>query len=268
VLLQSGAVGEERLTVATPERVTLEYELAGLGSRFAAALVDGFVQAALLGLLLGALTALGSLSCDPLLGAVERHSRGEPDALAQLFSGRLVLVAVGSLFLLQIVYHTAFEGGRDGQTPGKRLLGIRVVREGGYPLGWGAAFLRNLLRPLDFLPVFFGVGAAVALVTARTQRLGDLAARTLVVRERAQETAASLLAPPPGAAPDAALRLGAEEQALLRAFLDRRDQLDPEARARLAARLAAGFRQRHGDLDAAAAAPEGYLERLAAERAT
>jgi len=260
-------VADERLTVATPERVTLEYELAGLGSRFAAALVDGLIQSALLGLVLGGLAAFGSLSCDPLIGAMERHSRGEPDALTQLLSGRLVLVTVGGLFVVQFVYHALFEGGRDGQTPGKRLLGVRVVRDGGFPLGWGAAVLRNLVRPLDFLPIFFGVGVAVALLTSRTQRLGDLAAGTLVVRERAREAVALGLAPAAGPGDAVARSLSPEEEALLRAFLDRRDALEPAARTRLAARLAAGLRRRHGDLGAPELGPEPYLERLATERA-
>jgi uncharacterized RDD family membrane protein YckC len=260
-------VPEEQLSITTPERVALEYEVAGLGSRFAAALVDGFVQSALLAVLLGALVAFGSLSCDPLVGALERHSRGEPDALAHLLSGRLMTVLAVSLFAVQVVYHAAFEALRDGQTPGKRLLGIRVVRDGGYPLGVAGALVRNLLRPFDFLPVFFGVGLVVALATARTQRLGDLAARTLVVRERAGELAEALLQPlaTPGAG-SVAVSLSPDEQVLVQGFLDRRDGFEPPARARLAARLARGLRQRHGDLGAPELPAERYLERLAAGR--
>jgi uncharacterized RDD family membrane protein YckC len=256
---------DERLSVTTPEHVAVEYEVAGLGSRFAAALVDGFIQAALLAILLVALVAFGSLSCDPLVGAMERHSRGEPDALAHFLSGRFMAVLTVSLFAVQIVYHAAFEALRDGQTPGKRLLGIRVVTAGGYPLGPGGAILRNLLRPLDFLPVFFGVGLVVALVTSRTQRLGDLAAGTLVVRERASEVAEAPPPPTPAAGP-VAVPLSAEERALLQGFLARRDGFEAPARSRLAARLAGGLRRRHGDLGAPGLSPEQYLERLAVER--
>jgi uncharacterized RDD family membrane protein YckC len=257
---------DERLSVTTPEHVAVEYEVAGLGSRFAAALVDGFIQAALLAILLAALVAFGSLSCDPLVGAMERHGRGEPDALAHFLSGRFMTVLAVSLFAVQIVYHAALEALRDGQTPGKRLLGIRVVTGGGYPLGPGGAILRNLLRPLDFLPVFFGVGLIVALVTSRTQRLGDLAAGTLVVRERAGDVAETGLPPLPSTAGPVAAPLSSEERALVQGFLERRHGFAPGARSRLAARLAGGLRRRHGDLDAPGLSPEQYLERLAAER--
>lgn len=260
-------MAEELLRVETPERVALEYEVAGLGSRFAAALVDGFVQSALLAVLLIALVAFGSLSCDPLLGAMERHSRGEPDALAHFLSGRLMVVVAVSFFALQACYHAALEGLRDGQTPGKRLLGIRVVRDGGYPLGMAGALIRNVLRPLDFLPVFFGVGLVVALATARTQRLGDLAASTLVVRERAGDLAVALLQPlAPAAAGPVTVSLSADELALVQGFLERRDGFEAPARARLAARLAGGLRRRHGDLGAPELPAERYLERLAAGR--
>ena len=260
-------MAEERLSVTTPERVALEYEVAGLGSRFAAALVDGFIQSALLALLVGALVAFGTLSCEPLIGALERHIRGEPGALAHLFSGRLAVVVTAGFFGLQGVYHAGFETLRDGQTPGKRLLGIRVVRDGGYPVGAGGAILRNLLRPLDFLPVLFGVGLVVALVTARTQRLGDLAAGTLVVRERGADLAEASITPSAAAmAGPLAVTLSAAEQALVQGFLDRRDGLEAPARARLATRLAGGLRRRHGDLGDPGLPPERYLERLAAER--
>jgi uncharacterized RDD family membrane protein YckC len=260
-------VADERLSVATPEHVAVEYEVAGLGSRFAAALVDGFIHSALLAILVGGLVALGSLSCDPLIGAMERHTRGEPDALAHFLSGRFMAVLAVSLFAVQVLYHAAFEALRDGQTPGKRLLGIRVVRGGGYPVSAVGAIVRNLLRPVDFLPVFFGLGLVVALVTSRTQRLGDLAAGTLVVRERAGELAETLLPPLPApAAGSVAATLTAAERELVQGFLDRRDGFDAPARARLAGRLAAGLRRRHGDLGAPELPAERYLERLAAER--
>lgn len=253
---------EERHTVQTPERVALELELAGLGSRFAAALVDGLIQSALLALLLGGLAALGALSCEPVLASLERQTRGEPDALAPLLSGRFFGLCGGGALLIQWLYHGLFEGWRSGQTPGKRLLGLRVVQVGGHPVRRGAALLRNLLRPLDFLPIFFGLGAALALLSPRSQRLGDLCARTLVVRERAGAGAA--LEPPPDERPAAPSvhELSAEESALVACFLDRREALDPSARDRLAVRLAGGLRRRHGDLGAGPLGAEAYLERL------
>jgi uncharacterized RDD family membrane protein YckC len=255
----------DRLTIETPERVALEVELAGLGSRFAALLVDGLIQTALTALALAGLALAGSLSCEPLLAALERHSRGESEAFAALLSGRFLGLVLGAFFGVQLVYHALFEGLREGQTPGKRLLGIRVVHDGGLPLQLPAAAVRNLVRPLDFLPVFYGLGAALALLTRRAQRLGDLCAHTLVVRERARE-AAALLPPPEAAARPAIGALTADEEGLVRAFLERRDRFDEPARARLAARIAGGLQRRHGDLGQPGLSPEGFLERLANER--
>jgi uncharacterized RDD family membrane protein YckC len=259
-------VSADRLTIRTPERVTLEYEVAGLGSRFAAALVDVLIQGPLVVLLLGGVAALGWLSFEPLLTALERQTRGEPDALGAL-TPRFLATVGGVGFAVHFIYHAAFEGGRNGQTPGKRFLGLRVLMTGGHPLRPAAAVVRNLLRLVDFLPALFGLGLLATLLTPRTQRLGDLLARTLVVRERAAE-AATALQPLAGTEADrslATLELAPDERTLLCAFLERREELWPESRSRLAARLAQGLRRRHGDPGESLTA-ERYLERLAAER--
>jgi uncharacterized RDD family membrane protein YckC len=254
-----------QLTIETPEHVTLEYELSGLGSRFAAAAVDGLVQSTLAALLLSGLALAGVLSFEPLLRGMERYSRGEPDALAALMAGGFLPWVGGSCAAVQIVYHGLFEWLSDGQTPGKRLLGLRVVREGGQPLDMAAALMRNLLRPIDFLPVFFGLGVALALLTARTQRLGDMLACTVVIRERLSEMQPFALTVPDVICMQGRLELDVEEQQLVRSFLERREQFDPPARARLAARLAADLRRRHGNAGDPLLSAERYLE-LALER--
>jgi uncharacterized membrane protein SpoIIM required for sporulation/uncharacterized RDD family membrane protein YckC len=204
------------LEVETPEHVILDYEIAGLGSRAAAALVDILILAGVgvAGGLLLLLLARAGIS---------------PGRL-----GSAVLVLVG--FAVWYGYFTFFEGLRGGQTPGKRRLGLRVVADTGQPASMGAAAVRNLLRPADFLPPPYLLGALLVALHPRAKRLGDLVAGTVVVRDRPQEEfgqrapalAGSILAP----------ELADAEFRLLGSFLARSGELTPETRTRLADRLA------------------------------
>jgi uncharacterized RDD family membrane protein YckC len=147
-------------TIRTPENVELTYALAGAGSRSAAYLVDCFVLAIAAQLLINVLFALVVLPVGPEWGA-----------------------AISALFAFAIVngYFIVFEWLMSGQTPGKWLIGIRVIKVGGYSLRFLDVLLRNLMRFVDFLPAFYGIGAASLIMTSRCQRLGDLVAGTLVV---------------------------------------------------------------------------------------
>ena len=214
---------EDRISVDTPEGVTLEVTLAGVGSRFAAGLVDQLIRFALLGALL----------------LLQRALAGGSDASGGAVAG--VLVAV---FLVQFGYDVLFETLASGRTPGKRWTGLRVVKAGGGPVGFLASALRNILRIVDSLPGFYLVGILAVLFTRNNQRLGDLAAGTLVVRERRQKTTLPPARPAPAAAspPEGDLwdvsGISAEEIATVRRFLDRRPTLAPEARDRLAYEMA------------------------------
>jgi hypothetical protein len=86
--------------------------------------------------------------------------------------------------VLEWFYGCVFEGLWSGRTPGKWLVGLRVIKDGGYPISFFDALLRNLLRAADGLPVFYGAGLITMLATRRMQRLGDLLAGTIVVREQ------------------------------------------------------------------------------------
>jgi uncharacterized RDD family membrane protein YckC len=221
--MQSHSDGEERLE--TPERVDLQVDLAGIGSRALACLIDALLVA----------SALATLALFALL----------------LSGGFRLVVAILALLLAFIIYwfyHAACEALWHGQTPGKRLLGLRVQRVGGYPIGWSEALIRNLLRVVDG-QLAYGVGVLTMLVTQRHQRLGDLAAGTVVVRERTQEFvdldrlgygALDVGDLDPGAAPV----LQSAEYELLRDFLSRRLDIEPGLRAGLEARLAATLRRR------------------------
>ncbi|USZ69542.1 RDD family protein [Halorussus salilacus] len=137
-------------------------EYAGvLDNRIEALLIDGLLVA----LVAGALGYVGgTLAVDGPLGGL---------------GGAILALQFGTPIGL-IVYHTAFEG-YYGQTVGKRLRGIVVVKRDGSPVTWTAAVIRNFLRIVDMLPIFYIVGVVVAYVTDDRQRVGDLAGRTVVV---------------------------------------------------------------------------------------
>ena len=234
--------------IATPEGVDLELLLAGVGSRFTSAIVDFLIQMALL-------TAFAILTLG--LGA---------------FGGSGLGIAVFTIlaFLLFAGYDIVFEVWASGRTPGKRLNGLRVVRVDGSPVTFLISAARNLLRLVDILPTGYLIGIVSILVTSKNQRLGDVAAGTLVVRERTAAPAPAPRAQTAAATPvDAAVwdvsAVTVEELVAVRAFLARRQQLTYEARAQLAQELAGALRQK------VAGVPDGvdgepFLEQLAAAK--
>jgi len=153
--------------------------------------------------------------------------------------------AVAGLFAFAFynAYFIVFEWLMNGQTPGKRLLHIRVIKEGGYALRFFDTLLRNLLRVVDFIPLFYGVGLASLLLSRNCQRLGDLAAGTLVVHQE-PASAASLLddlpAAPAGLEPLPAAQLNTVAPELLTLaaeYLSRRTEFAPRPRQELGAEL-------------------------------
>ncbi len=240
--------------VLTPERVTLQFDLAGVGSRSAAALVDVALQSAALALLL-LLFGAGA----GVLGAAGLNGGGGAATAASIGFALVVL----SVFLILWGYYIFFEIVWSGQTPGKRALGIRVLRENGYPLRPGDAVVRNLVRILDGPPLGAAIGLLVMLFNSRSKRLGDFAAGTIVVREGARGGVSSSISRSSsalskaldasfgpssavGVSPPAAPILSAADATLVRDFLMRRERLDAPARAALARRLAHGLAERYG----------------------
>jgi uncharacterized RDD family membrane protein YckC len=223
---------DDRVTIATPEGVELELVLAGLGSRFMAALLDVVIQ-------FGAIFAL----------AIVVAPVGD--------SGFVVAAYLVAAFLILFAYDIVLETWNRGRTVGKLAAGLRVVRTGGEPVGFLTASVRNFLRLADFLPAFYVAGVITILITSRNQRLGDLAAGTFVVRERrpAPTSGRTYLPPAPAGAPylewDVS-GVSAEDLATMRQFLDRRLSLQPAARAHLATDLAARVRPK------VVGAPDGW----------
>jgi len=227
------AVSLGRLEVETADHVVLRYDLAGGGNRGFAALVD-FILATLI--FVGALFLFSTLA----------DAVGFESASPYFGIGVLLTFAVAwSYFIL-------LEWLGNGQTIGKRIFGLRVIAEDGAPAGFTAVLVRNLLRMVDFLPGFYGFGLLAIVVSSRSQRLGDLAAGTFVVRApRPQLDYFSLRTVTPlGAGAHVETRvLPGEAQRLVREFVAREAKLAPDHRARLAGQLAERLRPYARDVD-------------------
>jgi hypothetical protein len=171
-----------------------------------------------------------------------------------------------------LLYDVAFETLRGGRTPGKSIGGLRVVRSSGRPVDLTASMIRNVLRLVDGMPLGYLPTIVSIAVTERNQRLGDLAADTVVIRDRREidreQASFAVGSPTARAAPIHAAAgaswdvsaVPAEDLATVRAFLERRNSLAREARARLAAQLDGALRPRVGGADVTD--PERFLEIL------
>lgn len=216
---------DRHVEVETPEHVAVSYALAGPGSRFAAFLIDSAI-------LIGVLLAL-------LLVFMLLVIAGMP---LPFLPATLAILTL-AMFAVAWGYFVYFEGFRDGQTPGKRRMGLRVVHEGGFPLTARGAAIRNLLRIIDIQPIpSWVVGGAFIVLHPRAQRLGDMAAGTIVVREvraGALPEEEGLAGPP---------RLSEQEFEILREYALRREALEREARARVSGKLVTHFAAYGADL--------------------
>jgi uncharacterized RDD family membrane protein YckC len=207
-------------TVETPEQIQLEFALAGIGSRCLALLLDYLIQVgvSVVLILVVVFTATASLRT-PWVGAI----------------------VIGAFFLLQFGYFIGFEIFWNGQTPGKRWIGLRAIKDSGRPLSAGETIGRNLLRIVDQLPGMYGVGLIAMIFSKSNKRLGDMVAGSVVIREAAVEESrlAWSAGPVAGGLPLGANQLSAADIALVDSFLARRDQLDGATRGRMAEQIIA-----------------------------
>lgn len=230
---------DESIFIATPDHVSLEFEFAGAGSRFAAYLLD-FLYSVLLMIGLVLLMLFTSASG---LREIQLTFRGAGGWMQSWSSALLILV----LFAIHWGYYVFFEGLWRGTTPGKRSLGIRVIRQDGLPIGFREAALRNLLRVADMLPPpCYILGGAVAHFDRHGRRLGDMVAGTFVVVEKFAHASRS------GAAWARRIEKGGSRQAvtlprgvisarqigLIEQYLARRHNLRVEQRERLVWQIA------------------------------
>jgi len=242
---------DRTVEVRTPESIAFRYELAGLGSRFLALIVDQAIQFATLGAIFGGII-LAASRLPKHLAANAAEKLGESFAVAFI-----ITVAFAVLF----GYFILSEAVWNGQTPGKRLLGLRVVRDGGYPIDFGASLIRNLIRVGEALVGYYILAAISALISPENKRLGDLAAGTIVVRDARLAAPRFLDARDEEPTYASTAYLTGEERALIKRFLERRDTLAPDRRKALAAHLAARLRGRV-PTDLAGLEDEPLLERL------
>lgn len=175
---------EETLIIETPERVPLAFALASIGNRFIAVAIDHFIQYFSIFLI-----AWAFLSAAGIGGG----SSGE-GTFEQMFSEMpkwTIAILIIFVFLLFSGYFIFFEWLMNGQTPGKRLMKLRVIREDGRPITLWEAIARNLLRIFDAVPGFvvpvYSIGLISVFMSGRDQRVGDLFAGTVVIRERSGE---------------------------------------------------------------------------------
>ncbi len=238
----SGVVGEDRLDIDTPENVAFGYDIAGLGSRFLAALIDTVIITLLQVLALVAVLAVAR-SIRPLF---------DFDDLAWLVGGYVLLS-----FVLLWGYYILFEAIWAGSTPGKRALKLRVIRRDGTPIGLTEAVVRNLTRIVDFLPAYYGLGVITIFADRQSRRLGDMAAGTLVVRERSTVSLDSLL-PVEQTSATAPTTLSADDLLLVSEYLRRRNEL--ANRANLARQIAERVAAHRGD--PTPDDPDAYMQNL------
>jgi len=218
--------------VTSPESVTFTYDVAGLGSRFAALLIDLLIQLLLLFALLA--VAGGTLYIDV---AVYNPKHARSLGLSLWVWAALVLLTFAILW----GYFVFFEMMWNGKTPGKRIFGLRVIRAGGYPVDLLASAVRNLIRYVDFLPGTYSVGVFTMFFSRHWQRLGDHAAGTLVVRDRSLRTPTALASETAPTWIDGLARidrLTPREYHVVREFLRRRDDLEKDSRDELSRRIA------------------------------
>ncbi len=165
------SIQDETLNINTPENVAFGYQVAGIGSRFLATLTDTVIVTLLQAVVIATYyVILYLLDVDP-----------DGSAWVAAIMGLVV-------FLFYWGYYIFFEMLWNGQTPGKRWTGLRVIRTDGTPITLSESLIRNLTRIVDFLPAFYGVGIIAMFIDKQSRRLGDLAAGTLVVHDRAPIT--------------------------------------------------------------------------------
>ncbi|MGI4826762.1 MAG: RDD family protein [Janthinobacterium lividum] len=261
----------DQLSIETPEQVALMFPVAGIGSRSVALLLDHLVQ-------FGVVVVVG-LILAVIAAAMGTHT-------TQSLASKWFIAGVIFLgFLLFWGYFALFEAFWRGQTPGKRVMNLRVIKDAGRQITLFESLARNLLRVADYLPSFYLAGAVTMLCNKRNKRLGDLAAGTIVVHERAEAqplfhggSSATRLFPPtafpptnrdfaepwravtpaaPMFAADALQRLSGHDLVVMEAFFGRALDLPLETRAAMAYRIAGEMTAKMG-----VGMPEGNPERV------
>jgi uncharacterized RDD family membrane protein YckC len=242
----------DQLSIDTPEQVALSFPVAGLGSRMLAHLADLLLQSAVY-VFLVIVISLAFASA----GGVERLNRVSDRTGMWLTAG---LIFVNFLFFWG--YYTLFEAFWNGQTPGKRLNRIRVIKDTGRQITLFEAMARNFLRIIDMMPTAYVIGIITIVVSKQNKRLGDLLAGTIVVRQEETAGAGSAyssrsitIAPEPAPVqnhvmrpdqdvefdPSVITKLSTEDLVMIEAFFARIPDLDPDTIDRIGSQMLASL---------------------------
>ncbi|UCC94420.1 MAG: RDD family protein [Candidatus Omnitrophota bacterium] len=227
---------EPKLTIQTPEQIEFEYELAGLGSRFLAFLFDSLVRSFLSLLFLSLVFVLGTLFGDKFFSFVKKIG-GSSTQEGTFFVWLFAILGI-VLYILNTGYYIFFETVWNGQSPGKRLLDLRVIREGGYPIGFYEAMIRNLLRIVDGIPGNHLVGALCVFFSPKDKRIGDYVAGTIVVKEKSAKIPEQIFQTSQTLKESATLesiiphlaKVKHQEYNMIVEFLERREEMDSSHR--------------------------------------
>jgi len=240
-----------------PEEIDLQVEVANVGSRTLAILID---------------LALGSLVIFIVYCLMSLLARDmTEDWLTRFSSNALKTLLILLIFGFQWCYFNIFEWLWNGQTPGKRLLRLRVIKVDGSPVSGIDVLLRNLSRPIDTLGPMGLIGLLMIFVSRKGQRLGDLMARTLVIHETEidwsifDQIESAAASPGSTMTPAPAIRLTSAQWELLHRYLNRREQLQADVRQRLAVSIYEGLKSavKGTDLELSHLSPEDWLVELA-----
>ena len=217
---------DHRVKIITPESVQLSFETAGIGSRFIALLLDTLIQVGIVLIALFGMMAAG-ISFEGIFTSA-----------FSWYTAVLIIV----LFMTFVGYFFFFEMIFRGQTPGKKVMKIRVIKSNGQPLTFTGSILRNIFRLADMFPGFYGIGIIVMFISPQSKRIGDYVGGTIVVKEYTHKVPFNI-----GHAAKEAEQtvnmypLSDEEYRLIKSFLERKDQLLPEKRMQLAYKLSKRF---------------------------
>jgi uncharacterized RDD family membrane protein YckC len=223
----------DRIKIETPEHIELEYELAGLGSRYIGLFIDHLIQFFVLFFIFLAL----------LIVQPKFSSENPIEMIRSVFAGTMIVL----MFMVSFGYFVFFETIWSGQTPGKKFAQIQVLKDNGEPIGFIDALLRNIFRMIDFFPFYYYLGIGFIWFHKDKKRIGDIVAHTIVVRQKPNLRPISL----PDLDVKTALHLNVsllneQEYALVRDFIMSRHTLQTEDRLRIAQKLAGLVRTKIG----------------------
>ncbi len=240
----------DQLQIDTPEQIALELPLAGIGSRFLALVIDTLIQFIIyfIGMIVFALVTVGSYGFSWI-----------PKSMGIAFFVILVFCVYWGYFAL-------FEAFWKGQTPGKKYAGIRVIKDSGRPINAFESITRNLMRAVDSLPGFYGVGLATMMLNKQSRRLGDFVAGTIVVHEKlTKEVRPAWTAPTkeqPGLPPELA-QVTTDDLILIETYLQRRWDLEAIVRNNTAIQIALRLETKTGLKPDVGQHVDDFLEKVA-----